>query len=77
LRVTSKAGALPRPRFVSPVPVGSNVRGRFRPAKIDRSRSGEVTLHWSVTVEIEGAAKPAPPPTGSPGNSCDAIEAFL
>ena len=48
-----------RLRFVSPVPVGSNVRGRFRLARVDRSRPGEVTLHWSVTVEIEGAAKPA------------------
>jgi acyl dehydratase len=48
-----------RLRFVSPVPVGSNVRGRFRLDKLDRSRPGEVTLHWSVTVEIEGAAKPA------------------
>jgi acyl dehydratase len=48
-----------RLRFVSPVPVGSSVRGRFRLAEVDRSRSGEVTLRWSVTVEIEGAQKPA------------------
>jgi acyl dehydratase len=48
-----------RLRFVSPVPTGSNVRGRFRLAKVDRSRPGEVTLRWSVTVEIEGGTKPA------------------
>jgi acyl dehydratase len=48
-----------RLRFVAPVPVGSNVRGRFRLDKLDRSAPGEVTLRWSVTVEIEGAAKPA------------------
>ena len=48
-----------RLRFVAPVPVGSNVRGRFRLDKLDRSDPGEVTLRWSVTVEIEGAAKPA------------------
>ena len=48
-----------RLRFVSPVPTGSNVRGRFRLDKVDRARPGEVTLHWSVTVEVEGAAKPA------------------
>jgi acyl dehydratase len=48
-----------RLRFVSPVPVGSNVRGRFRLDEVDRSRPGEVTLRWSVTVEIEGAARPA------------------
>lgn len=48
-----------RLRFVSPVPVGSNIRGRFRLAKVDRSRPGEVTLRWAVTVEIEGSEKPA------------------
>ncbi len=48
-----------RLRFVSPVPVGSNVRGRFRLGEVDRSKPGEVTLRWSVTVEIEGAERPA------------------
>ena len=48
-----------RLRFVAPVPVGSNVRGRFRLDKVDRSKPGEATLRWSVTVEIEGTAKPA------------------
>ena len=48
-----------RLRFVSPVPVGSKVRGRFRLAGVDRSRPGEVTLRWGVTVEVEGAERPA------------------
>ena len=48
-----------RLRVVSPVPVGSSVRGRFRLASVDCARPGEVTLRWAVTVEIEGAAKPA------------------
>lgn len=48
-----------RLRFVSPVPTGSNVRGRFRLDKIDRGKPGEVTLRWAVTVEIEGVERPA------------------
>jgi acyl dehydratase len=48
-----------RLRFVSPVPVGSKVRGRFRLERCDRSKPGEVTLRWAVAVEIEGAERPA------------------
>lgn len=48
-----------RLRFVSPVPVGSNVRGRFRLDRVDRSKPGEVTLRWSVTVETDGGERPA------------------
>jgi acyl dehydratase len=43
-----------RLRFVSPVPAGSRVRGRFTPKNVTEN---EVT--WLVTVEVEGAAKPA------------------
>jgi acyl dehydratase len=43
-----------RLRFVSPVPAGSRVRGRFTPTSVTEN---EVT--WLVTVEVEGAAKPA------------------
>lgn len=53
-----------RLRFVAPVPAGSRIRGRFVLAglqKQDGSDSG--TARWlmrlSVTVEIDGAAKPA------------------
>lgn len=48
-----------RLRFVSPVPVGSNVRGRFTLKQCDRGKPGEVTLRWAVTVEIEGQERPA------------------
>src|SRR5579863_10554959 len=43
-----------RLRFVSPVPAGSCIRGRFTPKNVT---DNEVT--WLVTVEVEGAAKPA------------------
>lgn len=43
-----------RLRFVSPVLAGSRVRGRFTPKNVTEN---EVT--WLVTVEVEGAAKPA------------------
>lgn len=46
-------------RFVSPVPVGSNVRGRFALKKADTSKDGEITLTYSVTIEIEGQDRPA------------------
>ncbi|MEM7059200.1 MAG: MaoC family dehydratase [Pseudomonadota bacterium] len=41
-------------RFVSPVPTGSNVRGRFTLSKADMTKPGEITLTYGVTVEIEG-----------------------
>ncbi|MGI8742039.1 MAG: MaoC family dehydratase [Bryobacteraceae bacterium] len=43
-----------RVRFVSPVPSGSRIRGRFTVQKVTEN---EVT--WAVTVEVEGSAKPA------------------
>ncbi|MEM1159638.1 MAG: MaoC family dehydratase [Pseudomonadota bacterium] len=48
-----------RIRFVSPVPVGSRVRGRFVLERADTSRANEVTLTYGVTVEIEDAERPA------------------
>jgi len=48
-----------RLRFVAPVKVGSRVRGRFRLARLDERKPGEITQHWEVTVEIEGAERPA------------------
>lgn len=48
-----------RIRFVSPVPVGSNVRGRFVLAEANTDKPGEITLTYDVTVEIEGAERPA------------------
>lgn len=41
-------------RFVSPVPAGAKIRGRFTPQRVTEN---EVT--WIVTVEVEGREKPA------------------
>jgi acyl dehydratase len=46
-------------RFVSPVPVGSRVRGRFVLTDFTEIRPGEVQTTTTVTVEIEGQEKPA------------------
>lgn len=48
-----------RLRFVSPVPSGARVRGRFRLGAVEEKSPGAFTFHWDVTVEIEGAEKPA------------------
>ena len=49
---------LDKVRFTNVVPVGSRVRGRFRLAKVE-DIAGGLQLHCVVTVEIDGAAKPA------------------
>ncbi|WP_309628054.1 MaoC family dehydratase [Brevundimonas sp.] len=50
-------------RFLAPVPAGSNVRGRFKLLSAeDKGANGGVTrwlLKHELTVEIEGADKPA------------------
>lgn len=46
-------------RFVSPVPVGSRVRGRFVLGKVEEIRPGEIQSTLKVTIEIEGQDKPA------------------
>ncbi|WP_136636366.1 MaoC family dehydratase [Pseudooceanicola onchidii] len=46
-------------RFVSPVPVGSKIRGRFVLDKFEEIRPGEVQTTTTVTVEIDGKDKPA------------------
>ena len=49
---------LNRVRFTAPVPAGSRVRGRFTLAAVERS--GDSTqAAWAVTIEREGAQKPA------------------
>ena len=45
-------------RFLSPVPSGSKVRGRFKIASVQR-KPGQVVVKYGVTVEIEGREKPA------------------
>ena len=46
-------------RFVSPVPVGSKIRGRFVLDKVEEIRPGEIQTTTTVTVEIDGKDKPA------------------
>jgi acyl dehydratase len=48
---------LNRVRFVSPVPAGAHIRGRFILATLEEIKGG-VQATWNVTVEREGSAKP-------------------
>ena len=50
---------LNRVRFTSPVPVGSRVRARFTLARFEHIETSGVQVTWNVTIEREGAAKPA------------------
>ena len=46
-------------RFITPVPVGARIRGRFVLNDYVEPRPGVRKLCWDVTVEIEGEKKPA------------------
>jgi acyl dehydratase len=46
-------------RFVSPVPAGGRIRGRFRIDAVTPRSPTEFMVRYAVTVEIEGAVKPA------------------
>ena len=46
-------------RFLSPVKVGSKVRGRFELSDIREARPFEISTTWRVEVEIEDFEKPA------------------
>ena len=48
---------LNRVRFVSPVPAGSRIRGRFTLAAVEPVKGG-VQATWNVTVERDGGDKP-------------------
>ena len=48
---------LGRVRFVSPVPAGSRIRGRFRLAALKEIKGGAQAT-WDVTVEREGGERP-------------------
>jgi acyl dehydratase len=48
---------LNRVRFVSPLPAGSRIRGRFTPIAIEEVGGG-VQVTWSVSVEREHGDKP-------------------
>ena len=47
-----------RVRFMSPVPAGSRVRGRFSPMDVREVAGGGVQVAWRVVVEREGGDKP-------------------
>ena len=46
-------------RFLAPVPAGSRVRGRFKLLSAEDKGGGRWLLKHELTVEIEGADKPA------------------
>lgn len=46
-------------RFISPVKTGARIRTRFVLAEVKARPSGWVQVAHDITVEIEGAAKPA------------------
>jgi acyl dehydratase len=48
---------LNRVRFVSPVPAGARLRGRFKLAALEEIKGGAQAT-WEVTVEREGGDKP-------------------
>jgi acyl dehydratase len=48
---------LNRVRFMSPVPAGSRIRGRFIPIAVDEA-DDHVQVTWRVTVEREHGEKP-------------------
>jgi acyl dehydratase len=50
---------LNRVRFTSPVSAGSRVRGRFVLLRYEKLQPDGVQITWTVTVEREGAEKPA------------------
>jgi len=57
-RMTLNYG-LDRVRFTSPVPSGKRVRARFELLDVRDAAAGATDLRWKVTIEVEGAAKPA------------------
>ncbi|PJE27889.1 Acyl dehydratase [Pseudooceanicola antarcticus] len=48
-----------RMRFISPVPSGARIRGRFTLKSVEEIRPGEIQTTTDVVVEIEGKDKPA------------------
>lgn len=46
-------------RFITPVPAGGSVRGRFTLNAMDDRGPGEIQFTWGVSVDLDGAHKPA------------------
>jgi acyl dehydratase len=50
---------LNRVRFISPVPAGARIRGRFSPIAIQKAEAGRSEqVTWNITVEREHSDKP-------------------
>ena len=49
---------LNRVRFISPVPAGARIRGRFTLLELKETKDDGVQATWNVTVEREGGDKP-------------------
>jgi acyl dehydratase len=49
---------LNRVRFTAPVPVDSQVRGRFSVASVDEVDDAGVQVVWNVTLERQGNERP-------------------
>lgn len=50
---------LERVRFLSPVRVGSRLRGRFGLLALTMRRERELQMRYAVTIELEGSDRPA------------------
>ncbi|OLC45804.1 MAG: dehydratase [Acidobacteria bacterium 13_1_40CM_65_14] len=48
---------LNRVRFISPVPSGTRIRGRFAPTAVEET-GGAVQVTWTVTIERQASDKP-------------------
>jgi acyl dehydratase len=48
-----------RVRFLTPVPAGGRVRGRFALADLQARSPQEILIRYAVTVELDGADRPA------------------
>lgn len=57
-RMTINYG-LDKVRFITPVKAGARIRARFHLTEANEKRPGQFLLKHSVTVEIEGSARPA------------------
>lgn len=61
VRIEQRMGVnygLNRVRFVSPVPVGSSLRGKFAVESVSDVDIGGVQLAWNVTLERQGSERP-------------------
>ncbi len=56
LRMAINCG-LNRVRFISPVPSGTRIRGRFAPTAVEET-GGAVQVTWTVTIERQASDKP-------------------